>query len=162
MLLAAVIREHRTAVTAHAVRLTGSDRAWAEDVVQETFLRAWHRIDRMTAAHGSVRSWLLRVAHNLVVDGYRSARNRATEIDLEAAPPASVPDDSEQVLAAVVLAGALRELPEEHRVALELTYLHDRTAAQAAQLLGVPVGTVKSRVFYGLRRLRATVDPAAA
>jgi RNA polymerase sigma-70 factor, ECF subfamily len=161
-LLAEVISAHRASLSTYARRLTGGDHTWAEDVVQETFVRAWQHLARMTSAHGSVRGWLMRVAHNVVMDGYRSARSRPNEVGLEQAVPVPVPDDTEHVLSAVMVHDALDLLPPEHRVALEQTYLADRTAAQAAAVLGLPVGTVKSRVFYGLRRLRATFGTAAA
>ena len=161
-LLAELISAHRASLSTYVRRLTRGDNSWAEDVVQETFLRAWHHLARMTATHGSVRGWLMRVAHNVVMDGYRSARSRPIEVALEQAIPVPAPDDSEHVLSVVMVRDALDLLPPEHRAALEQTYLSDRTAAQAAAVLGLPEGTVKSRVFYGLRRLRATLRGAAA
>lgn len=161
-LLAEVVATHRNHLSAYVGQLTCGDRGWAEDVIQETFLRAWHHVGTMTPSHGSVRGWLMRVAHNLVMDGYRcrAARSRPNEVGLDQAAPVPVPDHSEHVLSAVLAHDALKSLPPEYRAALEQTYLRDRTAAQAAAVLGVPVGTVKSRVFYGLRLLRAT--PATA
>lgn len=158
-LLAEIIHRHRSMLLAHTVRLTNGDRDWAEDVVQETFVRAWRHIDRLTAERGSVHGWLRRVAHNLVMDGYRMARSRPCEVEFDGCPPPRVGDGTELVADQLLVREALAGLPEEHRVALTETYLHDLTAGQAAERLGVPVGTVKSRVFYGLRRLRASMDP---
>jgi RNA polymerase sigma-70 factor (ECF subfamily) len=156
-----VIREHRDMLMLYCVRLAGGDHQLAEDVVQETFIRAWQRVDRLTEEYGSVRGWLKQVAHNIAVDQHRAARRRPLETELDAAAePPGAADDSPGVLTRIVLDKALRTLPDEHRVALEETFLRDRTAVQAASRLGVPAGTVKSRVFYGLRRLRDTVDPA--
>jgi RNA polymerase sigma-70 factor, ECF subfamily len=154
-LISALVRQHHSVLLAHAVRLTGGDHAWAEDVVQETFIRAWRRIDRMTTEHGSVRSWLMRVAHNVVVDGHRVPHPRpanASEIEtnLQAAD-----DASDHVLSALLVCDALAMLADGHREVLEQIYLQDKTMTQAARDLRLPVGTVKSRVFYALRNLRA-------
>jgi RNA polymerase sigma-70 factor (ECF subfamily) len=150
-------------VFARALFLTRGDAAWAEDVVQETFLRAWRRWEHMSPEHGSVRGWLLRVAHNLVMDSYRSARMRRGEVSLDdvtlsEARELTAPEWTDQVLSAHLVREALRRLPDAHRRALEATYLSDQTVAQAARRLDVPVGTVKSRVFYGLRMLRSAMD----
>ncbi len=157
-----LLSDHRTAVFAHVLRLTDCDSGWAEDVVQETFLRAWRHWETMTPEHGSVRGWLLRVAHNLVIDEYRLARRRRGEVPLRPDDDAVVPEVTEQVLFAHWVRDALAQLPDIHREALEATYLSDRTVVQAASALGVPVGTVKSRVFYGLRMLRGLMVTNAA
>jgi RNA polymerase sigma-70 factor (ECF subfamily) len=151
-----IMQEHRDMLMLYCVKLVGGDRQLAEDVVQETFLRAWQRADRLTEDRGSVRGWLKQVAHNIAVDQHRAARRRPqeTELDAVAEPPST--DDHPGVLTRIILDKALRTLPDEHRTALVETFLHDRTAVQAASRLGVPAGTVKSRVFYALRRL----DPA--
>ncbi|WP_433893706.1 sigma-70 family RNA polymerase sigma factor [Streptomyces sp. CA-111067] len=156
--LEALLNEHRHAVFVRTVRLTGGDTGWAEDVVQETFLRAWHHAEQLTSDQGSVRGWLMRVAHNLVMDGYRSARMRHGEVPLEEAEEAETPEPSDRVLTALLVREALSRLPEAHRHAIEATYLCDCTTAQAARRLNVPVGTVKSRVFYGMRMLRSIMD----
>jgi RNA polymerase sigma-70 factor, ECF subfamily len=162
--LEVLLDEHRRAVFARTVRLTNGDAGWAEDVVQETFLRAWRHAEQLTSDQGSVRGWLVRVAHNLVMDGYRSARMRHGEIPLEEAVEAEAPESSDKVLTALLVREALSHLPEAHRRAIEATYLCDWTTAQAARRLNVPVGTVKSRVFYGMRMLRSIMDaePSAA
>ncbi|HEX3786531.1 MAG TPA: sigma-70 family RNA polymerase sigma factor [Pseudonocardiaceae bacterium] len=164
--LEALIDEYRAAVFNYTRRLTCGDVDWAEDVVQETFLRAWRHRKHMTPEHGSIRGWLMRVAHNLVMDGYRSARMRRGELPLEQAGDVLLPEPTDQILSAQVVRQALHLLPERHRRALEATYLSDQTTAQAARELNVPIGTVKSRVFYGLRMLRSIMQddelPAAA
>ena len=161
--LLALIGAHRRAVLAHAMLLTQGDLAWAEDIVQETFLRAWRHWERLTPDQGSVRGWLLRVAHNLVMDEYRSPRKRRCELPLGSEEDIAGPENTDQVLSAQVIQQALGQLPPQHREALAATYLCDQTAAQAARRLGVPIGTVKSRVFYGLRMLRSIMQsPAAA
>jgi RNA polymerase sigma-70 factor (ECF subfamily) len=110
-----------------------------------------------------VRGWLLRVAHNLVMDSYRTARMRRGEVPLGevllgGARETAAPEWTDQVLSAQLVGEALDRLPEVQRRALEATYLSVQTPAQAARRLDVPVGTVKSRVFYGLRMLRSVLD----
>lgn len=101
-----------------------------------------------------LRAWLYTVARRIVIDGRRSLSARPREVDVAPLALVPVPDRSEQALSAMVVADALRGLRAEHREALEETYLRDRTVNEAANVLGVPPGTVKSRVFYALRALR--------
>lgn len=154
----ALDEEYRHAIFAYTRRLTRGDVGWAEDVVQETFLRAWRRWEHMTLEHGSIRGWLMQVAHNLVMDGYRSPRMRYGQASLDQIDNLPLPESIEEILNAHLVRQALRQLPEVHRRALEAVYLHDQTTAQAACQLNVPLGTMKSRVFYGLRMLRSIMD----
>jgi RNA polymerase sigma-70 factor (ECF subfamily) len=125
--------------------------------VQETFERAWRHLDRLTSDRGSVPGWLRRVAHNRAVDDHRAKRCRPSEValtdDVDTVEPASF---DVHVVQAMVIADVLATLPPTQRQAIEATIMQDRTAAEAARILDLPVGTVKSRVFYGLRALRAT------
>ena len=154
-LIGQLVRDHRSALLAQAEWLTGGDHAWAEDVVQETFIRAWCHLDRMSSEYGSVRGWLMRVAHNLVVDGHRARRVLPAETGEIEAGLDVIDDTSDQVLSMVIVGDVLTGLTDRHREVLEQTYLHDKTVVDAARALGLPVGTVKSRVFYALRYLRA-------
>ncbi|GAB2922002.1 sigma-70 family RNA polymerase sigma factor [Micromonospora polyrhachis] len=138
----------------YAQRLTDGDIGHAEDVVQEAFLRAWTHLDRLTADRGSVLGWLRRVVHNLVMDGYRRKRARPTEVDIEIAAAEATADPTSVVLDSLVVDQVLRGLWPEHRAALVEAYLNDRTAAEISAELGVPVGTIKSRVHYALRAAR--------
>lgn len=156
-----LIREHRPAVLAYVLRLTTGDRARAEDVVQETFVRAWARAERMSEQHGSVRGWLKRVAHNLAVDDLRSRRNTEVELRCELPDAVRCPDEPDGVLTAVVVRQALCSLPDAQRAVLVELYLRDRTVAETARVLHLPVGTVKSRTFYALRRLREVLSVPA-
>ncbi|OAA29213.1 RNA polymerase sigma-70 factor, ECF subfamily [Frankia sp. EI5c] len=151
-----IVREHQPALLAYVSRLCGGDRARAEDVLQETFLRAWHHLDRLVPEKGSVHGWLRRVAHNIVVDGHRMRCARPAELELtpERAGAFLQPDGSEALVDSLTLGALLGRIGQSHQAALVETYLRDRTTAQAAAVLGVPVGTVKSRTFHGLRALR--------
>jgi RNA polymerase sigma-70 factor (ECF subfamily) len=161
---AGIVRGHRSSLLAYVTTLTGGDLARAEDVVQETFVRAWHRIDRLTPEHGSVNGWLRRVAYNVAVDGHRWRRARPAEVELEHLDDAGqlVDDATDRILTEVAVERLLESVWPEHRAVLVEVYLNDRTSAQTADVLGIPVGTVKSRLHYALRTLRTTVRDAPA
>jgi len=142
---------------AYATRLLG-DRAAAEDVVQEALIRAWRNPDVLTNGKGSTRGWLLTVVRNLVIDRFRARSARPSEVDEDPDFQPSVRDHAELVATSVTVRAALDGLSGDHRVVLEELYLHGRTLAGAAQVLGVPTGTVKSRSFYALRALRQVME----
>jgi RNA polymerase sigma-70 factor (ECF subfamily) len=152
--------EHGRALLAYAVRLCG-DRHAAEDVVQEVLVRAWQRAGQLTEAHGSVRGWLLTVTRNLVIDQARARAARPREVaDLEGAGEAAgaVTDHAGAVVDSITVVGMLDTLSPEHREVLVELYYRDRSTAQAAEVLGVPSGTVKSRAYYALRALRQSAQ----
>jgi len=151
-----IVRTHRPALLAYTNRIVDGDAGRAEDVVQETFVRAWRQIDRLTPEQGSVNGWLRRVAFNVAVDGHRMRRARPDEIELAHPDIAVQNDHAEETLMAVTIAQVLDTIWPEHREVLVQVYLHDRTVAQTADVLGIPVGTVKSRLHYALRSLRGT------
>ncbi|WP_202865805.1 sigma-70 family RNA polymerase sigma factor [Kribbella turkmenica] len=155
--------EHGRSLLAYATRLTG-DRAAAEDVVQETLVRAWKHADDLTEGKGSVRGWLLTVARNIVTDRARARAARPTEVaDVEERTPVEG-DHSESVVNTMVVLDALDQVSAEHREVLVQLYYRGRSVAEAAKELGVPPGTVKSRSYYALRALRAVMsgDPVPA
>lgn len=151
-----VIREHGAALLAYVTRLTG-DRYLAEDIVQETWLRAWRHADRLTADKGSVRGWLMRTAHNVTIDQHRSRKARPTEIAFEGesltnkAVQSAPSDDVEDRM---LINELLDHLSPAHRRTVLEVYVTDRTVTSAASALGVPVGTVKSRLHHAMRNLR--------
>ncbi|GLU46958.1 sigma-70 family RNA polymerase sigma factor [Nocardiopsis ansamitocini] len=149
-------REYARPLTAVTARLTGGDRQWAEDVVQETMLRAWRNADRLDH-RGSLLPWLITVAKRAVIDDHRSRSARPQETDGQLAESARpVVDGTDELVRSMVVGEALETLSPVHRQAVVETYFKDRTAKEAADRLGLPVGTVKSRVHYALRSLRAT------
>ncbi|WP_432570241.1 alpha/beta fold hydrolase [Kineococcus sp. SYSU DK005] len=154
-----VVHEHGGAMRSYALLLTG-DHAAAQDVVQEALVRAWRHSDELVADRGSVRGWLLTVVRNLVTDAARARAARPQEVDES---PTTVPqqhDHADRVVAALTVRDALARLSPEHREALELVHLAELSIEEAAAVLGVPAGTVKSRCHYGLRALRQVLTPA--
>lgn len=156
--LSQIVRTHRPALLAYITRLVDGDPARAEDVVQETFVRAWRRIDRLTPDQGSVNGWLRRVAFNVAVDGHRMRQVRPVEVEFDHLDVTWQGDHAEEVLSALMVQKMLDSIWPEHRAVLVEVYLNDRTAAQASEVLGIPLGTVKSRLHYALRALRGTVE----
>jgi RNA polymerase sigma-70 factor (ECF subfamily) len=151
--------QHAAALLGYVLRLVGHDRARAEDIVQETLLRAWRHPDALTEDRGDIRPWLFTVARRLVIDGVRASRSRPTEVPapaLEAVPSAD--NELDRVLEAWEIADALGGLSPEHRAALLEVYYRGRTINEAAEKLHVPPGTVKSRVFYALRAMRLRLE----
>lgn len=160
--VSAAYNAHGTELYRFVLRGLGDPGA-AQDVVQETFLRAWRAADRFDPQLASLRVWLFAIARNAMLDHARAARVRPWQSNL-VDPPAvqdaggSTEDPSEQLVRSWVVEEALRRLSEEHRTALVQTHLRERPYEQVAAELGVPVGTLRSRVFYGLKALRAAMD----
>jgi RNA polymerase sigma-70 factor (ECF subfamily) len=153
-LLRALWAEHGGPLLAYATRLTGGDRQRAEDIVQETLLRAWRHPEALAEDRGSPRPWLCTVARHLAVDHHRSRRARPPETGPDALSVIAVPDHADRVLEAWIVADALRTLSSEHREVLVETYFLGKSVAEAATALRIPAGTVKSRTYYALRALR--------
>ena len=155
--LRALYDGHAPVLLAYALRLTDGDRGRAEDIVQETLLRAWRHAAELSS--DDARPWLFTVARRLVVDGYRRRNARPRGVAAEAvigAVPA--PDELEGALLAWEVAEALRTLSAEHRRVLLEVHYRDRPVAEAAAVLGIPEGTVRSRTFYALRALRLALE----
>ena len=132
------------------------DRALAEDAVQEAFLAVWRSADAYKRERAKPSTWILTVVHRRAVDIVRREQSRRGE-PLEVAPEPSVgPVDEDAVLRdrRAAVQAALNKLPGEQRQALELAYYGGLTQSELAERLGVPLGTVKSRMFAGLGRLR--------
>ncbi len=147
---------------AFALRRLGDRRA-AEEVVQDTLVRAWRHADRFDPARGSEAAWLFTIAGNLVIDRLRRRQARPVATGRPPDPDTTMPlvaDDAEvdRILETWQLAEALATLSEEHRAAIVLCHHRGHSVAEAAGVLGVPEGTVKSRVYYGLRALRLRLE----
>ncbi|RIJ71389.1 sigma-70 family RNA polymerase sigma factor [Nakamurella silvestris] len=150
--------EHGQVLRAYATRLSDGDSGRAEDAVQEAFVRVWNRPEVLDNGRGSVRGWLLTTVRNILIDGYRTRRHRPEAL-YAMVPDAPVRiDEIDRMLSATLLNDALRSVAPAHREAVVGCYYRGLTVAELAGQLGLPIGTVKSRLFYGLRALRAALD----
>jgi RNA polymerase sigma-70 factor (ECF subfamily) len=158
-LLRLLYEQHAQPLLVFVLRLTGGDRQRAEDIVQETLLRAWRNAHKL-GANGeiSLRPWLVTVARRIAIDAHRSEAARVPEDYDSDLDELATADDTERVLGMMTVTDALRSLNPAHREILVETYLRDRTVNDAAESLGLPLGTAKSRVFYALRALRAALE----
>jgi RNA polymerase sigma-70 factor (ECF subfamily) len=151
--------EHAAVLWRYAVRLTG-DRAHAQDVVQETLLRAWQHPEVTDDHDRSARAWLFTVARNMIIDDRRSARfrNVVGSLDEEGAPEQSTPDEVNATLDRLLIADAMAQLSTEHRAVIERSYYRGWTTGQIATDLDIAEGTVKSRLHYAVRALRLALQ----
>jgi RNA polymerase sigma factor (sigma-70 family) len=157
-LLTALYRQYRGPLLSFVVRLTAGDRYQAEDVVQETMVRAWREVRRLDLTEASLMPWLATVARRIVIDEDRRKRARPPEIGAGVVDKPPVADDeTESLLRKMLVTEALQALSAAHREVLNETILRDRTVNEAAEVLGIPVGTVKSRVYYALKALRVVL-----
>jgi RNA polymerase sigma-70 factor (ECF subfamily) len=155
-LVRALYSEHAGPLLRYALHLTSGDRHRAEDIVQETLLRAW--LHPAAIADRPARPWLFAVARNLAVDAYRARKARPHEVGEGALELVAVPDAADRALESWAVADALRALRPEHRSVLLETYYRGHSVSEAASALGIPAGTVKSRTFYALRALKLALE----
>ncbi len=153
---------HSRAAYSLAYRMMGERQA-AEDLVQDAFLKVWRSAGSYRVERGSVRTWLLSIVHNRGIDQLRStASRRRTQEKIEASAPRSQPSEAfaqswrnsqrEQVRE------ALKTLPSEQLKILELAYFSGYTHVEIAEILGLPLGTVKGRMRLGLKKMRDYFD----
>ena len=140
------------------------DRASADDIVQETFIRAWRHLPQLSADDRPIRPWLFKVARNLLIDANRAARARPVTVQEQ--PDDDARDDSglDQVLDRQLVSAALEHLSPAHRTVLVETFYHGGSLATVARQLGIPHGTARSRLHYALHALRQQmqIDDAIA
>jgi RNA polymerase sigma-70 factor (ECF subfamily) len=157
-LMQVLYREHAGALHAHVLRLVGGDRHRAEDIVQETLVRAWRYADQLDPAAHSIRPWLVTVARRIVIDSHRSRQARPQETDASPLELMPAEDEIDKVLSLVILSDAMSDLSDAHREVLIEAYFKGRTVNEAAGELGLPAGTVKSRIFYSLRSMKQALE----
>ena len=127
------------------------DHGLAEDAVQETFLRAWRKAGAFDIARGSVRTWLYAIMRNLLVDMARARASRLRTLPIVRDVAAG--DEVDRLLGSLTIADALRRLSPEHRQVIVESYVTQRPHSEIAEFLGVPIGTVRSRLFYAREAL---------
>ncbi|HUZ26742.1 MAG TPA: sigma-70 family RNA polymerase sigma factor [Streptosporangiaceae bacterium] len=152
---------HGAALVRFALKLTLGDRQRAEDIVQETLLRAWRHPEVVGSGVQAIRPWLFTVTRHVAIDMWR-ARSRIEELadDRETDRPDPT-ERIEQAVTAMDVRAALAQLTLEHRQVIVEMYFRGRSVAEISQSLSIPVGTVKSRAYYGLRHLRRVLSAAS-
>jgi RNA polymerase sigma-70 factor (ECF subfamily) len=160
--IAELWRQQGDALLRFALKLTLGDRQRAEDIVQEALLRAWRHPEVIGSGKLAIRPWLFTVIRHVAIDMWR-ARSRADETidDSQTDRPDPV-QPIEQVITALDVREALTQLTPQHREVIVAMYFHGCSAVEIAQLLRIPVGTVKSRAYYGLRHLRQIFSAGTA
>jgi len=139
------------------------DESLAEDAVQEAFLGLWRTAASFMPERAKASTWLLTLVHRRAVDLVRREQRRRSDPLEEAPEPAteSAEDDAWLRLERERVQGALAQLPDQQREAIELAYYGGFTQSELAERLGQPLGTIKSRMFAGLARLRELLDDEA-
>lgn len=158
-LLRAIHDAHGQVLLRYVLRLTRGERAFAEDVVQESLLRLWRKPELLERCSDGVRAWLFTVARNQVIDDRRSARY-ARELQMDSVPERSSPDEIGPAFDKWILSDALMSLSADHRVVIVRAYYLGQTVATIAEYEQIPEGTVKSRLHYALhdRKRALSVD----
>ncbi len=151
--LTGIYTDHSRAVLGFVTASIG-DRAVAEEITQEVFLRAWLHADRYDPARGSARTWLYSIARNLVIDTVRARAVRPQAADVDPSDTSSTVNELDRLELRLILVEALRRLTPEHRDVVARIAIRGGDLRSTADELGIPVGTVKSRLFYGLAQLR--------
>ena len=153
--LAALYDRHGRLAYGLALRVL-RDAALAEDAVQEAFLAVWRSAHRYMPERSKPSTWILTFVHRRAVDLVRrEERRRADSLpDVDAVPGGSVDEEAWLRLERERVQTALRQLPDQQREAIELAYYGGFTQSELAERLGQPLGTIKSRMFTGLARLR--------
>ncbi|MFF8841804.1 sigma-70 family RNA polymerase sigma factor [Streptomyces sp. NPDC015127] len=147
-------RDHGPALMSFLLGLTYGDQQRAEDLLQETLVRAWQHPEAFEGPYESMRPWLFTVGRRLAIDARRSRLARPTEIgDGVLATTPDPADPSESAALALDVRAAIGSLSPEHRAVLVQIYFRGLSVNEAAHALGIPPGTVKSRSHYALRAL---------
>jgi RNA polymerase sigma-70 factor (ECF subfamily) len=134
------------------------DRASADDIVQETFIRAWRHLPQLSADGRPVRAWLFRVARNLLTDANRAARARPMSAPEQSAGEIGTDSGMEEILDRELVSAALRHLSPAHQTVLVETFYRGGTMATVARELGIPHGTARSRLHYALDAMRQHLE----
>jgi RNA polymerase sigma-70 factor (ECF subfamily) len=157
-LMTALYTAHYAVLLSFVLRYV-HDRHRAEDLVQETLLRAWKHIGHLDSDPGRIRSYLLTIARNVVTNAWRAEQRRphlvADEAAVNAVPSA---DNVDELVEGWLVAEAMERLSDEHQAVVRAMYYEGQSVADTAKRLSVPEGTVKSRAYYAVRALRTAFE----
>ena len=168
--LEVLYERYSRAVYSFSLRIVG-DAQVAEEILQEVFVRVWQQGGSFQAARGSLITWLLSITHNLSIDEVRRRKRRPQKADAEEPETilASLPDEGSDVEEEVWLSSlrvsiqdALQQLPAAQREAIELAYFQGLTQREIAEVLGEPLGTIKTRMRLGMLKLREQLGPVVS
>lgn len=145
-----------------AYRMMGERQA-AEDLVQDSFIKVWRSARSYRAERGSVRTWILSITHNRGIDHLRSTASRRrtqdkVEMTAETAQPSEAFSETWRNSQRDQIQQALKTLPEEQLKILELAYYSGYTHAEIAEMLDIPLGTVKGRMRLGMKKIKSFFD----
>jgi len=147
-------RINGTSLMRFALKLTLGNKHRAEDIVQETLVRAWRHPEVIDGHAETIRPWLFTVARNVAIDLWRMQSRRDDVIEDRPIDRPNPVQDIDQAMTAMEVRAALAELTPEHRQVVVEVYYLGRSVAEIAELFGIPEGTVKSRTYYALRQLK--------
>lgn len=160
--IAELWQAHGPSLLRFALKLTLGDRQRAEDIVQETLLRAWRHPEVVGSGRTPIRAWLFTVTRHVAIDLWRSRSRAEAAEEVIDDSHAELPDPDELIertVDALDVQAALDLLSAGHRQVITEMYFRGHSAAETAEILGIPVGTVKSRSYYALRVLRQVTPP---
>jgi RNA polymerase sigma-70 factor (ECF subfamily) len=151
-----LIEIHRLPLIRFVLHLTQGEHHTAEDIVQETIIRAWQSQDRLPDDEEGIRRWLRTVAHRLLIDHVRRQKVRRSDLsaNVEGDQPSGSDDVSLTVVAADSFRQALSDLALPQRQVIHEIFVRNRTTREVADLLNIPIGTVRSRQHYAIQALR--------
>lgn len=150
-----IFEANATPLRGYLLRLANGQHETAEDLLQETMMRAWRKLDELPDDAVAVRRWLFTVARNLSIDAVRARMARPVEVlGDNASWTAAISDEVDRLTDRHMLRDALLRLSEKQRSVLVAIYCRDATVAETATGLGIPEGTVRSRSFTALRLVR--------
>lgn len=155
----AAYAEHGRDLLGFAINATG-DRGMAEECVQEAFTKAWQARERFDPLQASTRTWLFAITRNVITDHLRARARRPVRIVADAGQDVAAPATVGQVDDHVTLVWALAQVSELHRRVVVAVRLEGLSYEQLSERDGVPVATLRTRMFHGLRALRDILDGA--